>query len=760
MKNQFIYSFLFFFMAINALGWGGKTHESLTYYSRQKSAKLGNEAFLLRMNFDKGMLNEKLSDGGADKNPDEWLQYGSKHEDDTNDIFGQIPDRSNFHFHNPLKEWSEAGLSDVHVGASGSAIWWAQNSVLQAFISNDEKKARTWYVAREYYYKGLIEFVDMDLRETYFAELFKTLGNQVHLIQDMAVPDHVRNDSHVLNSILFGWLKMKNNSFRCIEGWADHNIGKLEEIASGEPKTPLIDLSVSADPRYPVPIAWLSDTKQYKNNQTPLEGLNQGLAEYTNANFFSEDTIFTEDYQKDHIHWFPHPSKIETNVMSLNMPHEVTAEDGRKDWIKPVNKKSGGEDLDNLVFAGYYENQVDKETYDYRFTFFLSDICHEEYAKKLVPRAVGYSAVLLDYFFRGEIEVSLPLSNPGIDPPQKEGIYSLCTDPAIGFDKLSLMVRNITASNEEMKNGKITLVISYRTCNRDPFVPNPPLPSEERKFISVDYQGEVTIPRDTPLRINFNLSGHPLPFDAVDVTLTVVFKGDLGAEQNDAVAIGFKDIGEPTPVDLFNSSDIVCFNGIYVNYANPALLQQVDTNHNGMIDCDQGEINIIPAKITPLYLSFNGKPASATNYYYKYPETNPTEIFPYHTHRFYFLSDSYPAMTSYSVKVKAENSSDSTISWAGVCPVFFNSNPEDAYSYFNKLSWNTNKYTHDFAPIGTVRSNNYYNILIFKNVSVPDISTCTYSGSGSTQTVGNPSENHDSNRALSPKSVEKEKSKI
>ena len=156
-------------MAINALGWGGKTHKTMTNYSWRQSEKLGNAMFLLRLNLDKGMLNERLSDGNEEKTPDEWLQYGAEHEDDTDDIFGTIPDRSNFHFHNPLKEWSEAGLSDIHIGASGSAILWAQNSLLQAVISNDEKKARTWYVAREYYYKGLIEVQYSDLEKELFC---------------------------------------------------------------------------------------------------------------------------------------------------------------------------------------------------------------------------------------------------------------------------------------------------------------------------------------------------------------------------------------------------------------------------------------------------------------------------------------------------------------------------------------------------------------------------------------------------------------
>jgi hypothetical protein len=382
MKKQLICSILFLFMSIIAFAWGGKTHKSLAYYSWIKSDKLGNELFLFQLNLDRGMLEERLSDENEIKNPDEWLQYGAEHEDDNDSITGLIPDRSNNHFHNPLKEWNEAGLSDIATGSS--SILWAQNGTLQASISNKQGN-RSWSKAREYYYKALTEVEYPNWRNSYFAEMFKILGHQAHLIQDMAVPDHVRNDTHVFNSApdITGW-NLKMNSFRCIEGWADENIDKVKTFASGAIPLPLIDFSTPADLESPVPIALLSDTRQYKTNQIPLAGLDQGLAEYTNANFFSEDTVFAEEYEQDHIHWFPHPNKSESSVSSLGMPNIVYAEDGQKDWVKFV-KKNSGEILEKLVAAGYYEERVDKETYLYKFTFFLSDMCHKEYAEKLIP---------------------------------------------------------------------------------------------------------------------------------------------------------------------------------------------------------------------------------------------------------------------------------------------------------------------------------------------------------------------------------------
>ncbi len=514
------------------------------------------------------------------------------------------------------------------------------------------------------------------------------------------------------------------NSFRCIESWADHYIEKIKTFASGDIASPIIDFLSPADPESPVPFALLSDTKQYRTSQTPLSGLNQGLAEYTNGNYFSEDTVFAEGYQPDHLHWFPHPSKAETNVMSLGMPREVTAQDGRKDWIKHVTKNNG-EFLDSLIAAGYYEHRVDKETYEYKFSFYLSDVCHEEYASKLVPRAVGYSAALLDYFFRGEIEVSLPTSvNPVL--PKLDGVYGFTNDDTLGFRYISLMAKNITRDNEEMTSGFVSLIVSYRECTGSPFVPNPPVPGIERKYIKVEYPNAVDIPRDAPIRLDFDLSGTPLPVNAVDVNLTLVFHGFLGGEFANAVAIGFKDISEPTPVDLFNDTDFVCFEGNYVGYNDTALWDAVDINpKNGQIDCvNDAEIDITRRRIKPIYLSFNGSPANDTNYYFKY--NSGLEILPGEApHRFFVLTDEYPAILNISILVHPQSIEK----------------PQSCFSYYPNVAWATSPYTNKLvwnngwlpyhSPIDEHRGYPNWIYCIYENSTVPEDSECSPAASAS-----------------------------
>ena len=711
----FIWILLFGFKAIHP--WSRYTHIGLTLRSKEHSKKISN-ALYLKFLFDKGDAT-LFSWGDNSKTLSKWMEYGADVED-ASVMMDAIWSRSNNHFHNPLKSFNQAGLTDLYIPLPKSPLSllvWAQNGSEQGLYPKGD---HSWLQARMEYYSALAAD-NQTSREENFARTFQSLGHQVHLIQDAAVPDHARNDSHYEKIIG----KRKYGSYRNIEYWLedDKNTHFLL-VFSQMPLSPLVHFDQVGENNL-VPISHLVDYGVY-NGANPSNVMEQGLAEYTNANFVSESTILTEGDNPESWHYFPYPKYSSTNLESLKMPYLITAQDGRQDYVTYLKKDKDGEIVNHFLKAGYLEkllrpNDEQPPTELYKRTFYLDELCHKDYATMLVPRAVGYSAALIDYFFRGEIEITLPVSNSGILPPQKEGIYSLCIDSSLGFDKLSLMVRNVTENNEEMQDGTVTLVVGYRTCNGDPFVPNPPIPGLERKYITVDYPGEVDIPRDVPLRLNFDLSAKPIPVNAADVTLSVVFKGDLGAEQDNAVALGYKDIGEPTPVDFFNNSDRLCFNGNSVPYTDPDLFVEVDKNGNGKIDCDLFEIAIIPHKLTPQYLSFNGNNADANNYFYKFPEDTPA-IQPGQSCRIYYLADEYPAQVQISMPVITEFISNPLIPVGDIsnCHPFELNTIDKSVSFRNKIVWQSGDiYNHESSTIKTFRGINYFNILVHPNISVP-----------------------------------------
>jgi hypothetical protein len=204
------------------------------------------------------------------------------------------------------------------------------------------------------------------------------------------------------------------------------------------------------------------------------------------------------------------------------------------------------------------------------YAFILDEKCFGDYAAKLVPRAVGYSAELLDYFFRGNIEISIP----------RQGFYALTSGPAQGFNQVKLRVKNTTPNNEEMNNGSIELVVKYRLSQGDPFTSNYANTTWEFFYITAPEANSISsIPRNDFVELTFDLNQNPIPLWATDVYLQVVYRGQLGNE-HDAVAVGFKDISEPTFIDLFNNFDKICLFGNWANSGDEAV-SIIDNPANG-----------------------------------------------------------------------------------------------------------------------------------------------------------------------------------
>jgi hypothetical protein len=268
-----------------------------------------------------------------------------------------------------------------------------------------------------------------------------------------------------------------------------------------------------------------------------------------------------------------------------------------------------------------------------RWALHLDEATHKDYAEKLIPRAVGYSAALLDYFFRGDIRLEYQTTptpgyvivnktkedlsglfqvlydnkndqrfefmsgnfgisaegsgdrfdirhpsdakEPGkyilvfkgnmgnergavagyvvsrlleITPPE-QFIYSMDNGDALTpqFTEVKVKVRNKT--NETMQNGTLQAIAKYKKTIDDP-----------------DYLYMISLPKsgvtltDTSQEISFDFRNSPIPVDATDLFLEIVFKGTIGSEQN-AVAVGIKDISEPTPIGIFNNMDRICIKG-------------------------------------------------------------------------------------------------------------------------------------------------------------------------------------------------------
>jgi hypothetical protein len=325
-----------------------------------------------------------------DCNAIDWLRYGAEKEAAQ---ISAISGRFNNHFHEPL---SGDGLDDYVVGlhATGeSCLEWAQDDEAQSVLGIPEGD-QSWTTLRQLFYIALIH-ADESVREETFAQVFKGLGHQMHLVQDMAVPYHVRNDAHPLESFQSSSWKhyLVRRSPLYFETWAKMNPDTINMFATSAGNNDFPNLAFDEDyPGVQCPVSQLWDADVY-NGHNPSTTTAQGLAEYTSANFFSEGTLFAAEKGEQEL---PYPKRSSMELVFLS------TENGNKLYLA---KRYDGENVDHFVRVGYCSFLLDDPNSAYIRDLSLDESCHRDYTEKLVPRAVGYSAALLNYFFKGKIEI-------------------------------------------------------------------------------------------------------------------------------------------------------------------------------------------------------------------------------------------------------------------------------------------------------------------------------------------------------------------
>jgi len=166
-----------------ALSWdNGTTHMQLSEYAAESSVLDKNKGdYLKNIGFDDAL--DTRFKWSIERSVKKWLANGAELEDAGNYLDGiRGTARYSNHFHDPTKEWNNAGLTNLQFASGTSALLWAQDSDKQAGSIEEDW---SWRKIRQVYYWALISETD-DLRQVNFAQTFRGLGHQMHLIQDMA----------------------------------------------------------------------------------------------------------------------------------------------------------------------------------------------------------------------------------------------------------------------------------------------------------------------------------------------------------------------------------------------------------------------------------------------------------------------------------------------------------------------------------------------------------------------------------------------
>jgi hypothetical protein len=174
------------------------------------------------------------------------------------------------------------------------------------------------------------------------------------------------------------------------------------EASSDAPDFPVAGWeSLDGNPLAPIAIARLIDTDRYSgsNPAVTTEAL-IGLAEYTNANFFSEDRVFTENELDPQARFpFPKRSSVIEQVFDVTVGGATVK---RRYLVKSADGATGYR-LATVGFLREYHQRFGLDWTRFKEAPALDEAVYRDYAERLVPRAVAYSTALIDYFFRGRM---------------------------------------------------------------------------------------------------------------------------------------------------------------------------------------------------------------------------------------------------------------------------------------------------------------------------------------------------------------------
>lgn len=275
-----------------------------------------------------------------------------------------------------------------------------------------------WPDTRRYFYNALTAKAKGD-REHNFALTFFALGHSLHILEDMAVPAHTRNDflyDHIWHGVIHG---------SYLEGFVEdgRTVGNGSLIGNKITFSRLTDY-------------WDNDGSHAV----------KGLAEYSNNNFLSEGTVFRK---------YGSPDWIDI------ARYEISAEDGKKDEVRYYRgRTSDGIDIPHLAAVGLlnpiFNFLSDKERAGK--TAYLDPNCYEDYSEILIPKAAAFASGLTEYFFRGRLAVikngadAIKIKNLSAEPLH-EGIIEVYYDSASTGMRTILSSYVISADNPVGPNG-------------------------------------------------------------------------------------------------------------------------------------------------------------------------------------------------------------------------------------------------------------------------------------------------------------------
>jgi hypothetical protein len=555
-----------------------------------------------------------------------WLMSGAIREDD-NPSEGNPKDdpyqsggafhREFNHFFDPYydRPLQTAGLQLLYGSQPiRKAVDWALGTANAFSDPSARDTASTWnhftlFEAREAMFRALtlkqrngFGYVDVagtqtaaqaeSTRMAYWATTFRALGDMLHLNQDMAQPQHTRNEGHV-GKFLIEYFSAGHAS--AFEKYMDERARQVPRALANGTMEPPARLPFDG---YPTP-----SFERFSDFWSTYQGvdsgrLGKGLANYSNSGFFTAGHNYGDGE-------YPDPP-------ALAYPFESAA------GLLPANPNIAVKFLRGDVpdrYNGTISNiRITTESlWDRRLglggmpvrTWNLNRFNYDDMASLLIPRAVAYSAGIIEHYFRGAMEINLPdagvyaIVDHAKFVPSQSGTPTDVQTGFKGFDRIKLKLKNTTPKlqskdgslvDQPMNGGTVVAVVKFhRNVCYDDLLTQWPMTGADAKAcrspIEEIVTSDVIIDQSVPFatagapegtEYTFHFTSRELPINAWDVVLQLVYRGSLGAEA-DAVVVATKNVSEPTFAGFMNTSDYVVINGKFYRPAEVAANQALFT---------------------------------------------------------------------------------------------------------------------------------------------------------------------------------------
>jgi len=300
------------------------------------------------------------------------------------------------HFYDPQHNaFGGRGLDALGVTGNPSPTWAVEDT--GELADSSAAQIFSYRQAQQYFFLGLTT-ADPHERRMWLARMFQSLGHVMHHIQDMAQPQHTRNDPHLTYTPLALYEAYTRDRFTTQQAMNTF-------------------LTQNAYPQIPV----FASAREFWHTPGATTATYRGMAEFSSENFVSRGTEFRvtgpigSETILPHSAAFPFPNgsgktwaRNEPITVAVNIGPTISTVNGRADFVV-------GAPTDGYLNSSLAPLKLASTSLLDRYLVGLpvpntrllieSPTVFDDMHRVLLPRAQKFSAGLINHFFRGRLDL-------------------------------------------------------------------------------------------------------------------------------------------------------------------------------------------------------------------------------------------------------------------------------------------------------------------------------------------------------------------